>query len=121
MFSESEFTRYADELLDLAHHVACELHPQYEDWYVDPEGSSGSRYYYFEVSMVPLCEGGVGYFANITEPPDCSCCPAPIFAHGKGNSLQEALDNLQADLLRKLPSYTVGDAWKPTLGDLMAN
>lgn len=121
MFSEAEFTHNVNELLDLAHEVASETDCRYWGYYLNPEGSSGTRYHFFEMGVSPSSEGGVIYFAKIYSEQDCSCCPTPIFAMGQGKSVREALDNLRVDILGNMPAHTVGDEWKPTLGDLMAN
>jgi hypothetical protein len=124
MFSETQLTKTASELLDLAHQVATETDPlhnrvvSYEDWY---SPSNEYRGEYFEICVAPISEDGVSYFAKIDEPKDCSCCPASTFAYGRGSSLQESLDNLRANILAHMPSHTVGDEWRPTLGDLLAS
>lgn len=118
MFSEAEFTRRADALMALAHEVCEATDPRYDGYYAK-DAEPGCVYHFFEMSITPLQSGGVGYLAKIYHLQDCSCCPIPVFALGRGESAQEALDALESDILGNIPRHSVGDEWKPTLGDLL--
>lgn len=114
MFSRTEFTRRADEALALAHQFAEQSDPRYDGYY-SKDTRPGCVYHFFNMSISPSEDGGVGFIVTILGLEDCSCCPTPIFAIGRGETMGEAFDALVQDIC---PTQTVGDEWKPTLGDL---
>lgn len=78
------------------------------------EGSANNPYHFFQMSSTPTLKGGVAYTAVIRGLPGWPDSP-PVFALGKGESRQEAMDallhNLRTDrivepIARKSIGYT---------------
>ncbi len=93
----SEFIAAVNSALDMAHNLSLDS-IYYNDWFIDVDICSNNKYHYFEMGMTISSKGGVEHRAIIYDYEDCSGCPQPIFACGRGESKREAMNNLMADM-----------------------